>query len=89
MFASRSLVEHLARGIVGIGAVWIVLAVPCAEPAWLDALGRIVLGVLAFVSLRGCPMCWLVGLVETAMGRAPGCVDGRCSVRRSSVHGAR
>jgi hypothetical protein len=79
MFASRSLPEHLARGIVGLGAL--VAAAPLAPlHPWL-AFAALPIGLLA---LRGCPTCWLIGLVQTVaprFGKARGCVDGSCAVR--------
>lgn len=59
MFASSTLVEHLLRGVVGIGAIW--LAVVFSASIWLS-LG---LGVLALLAFRGCPMCWTFGLFQT------------------------
>ncbi len=63
-FSSRTLTEHLARG-VGAGAL-ITLAL------WLLSSSNpigIVVAVAALVGaallLRGCPMCWLTGLFET------------------------
>lgn len=82
MFASRSLGEHLLRGLVGAGAL---ISVPFAlgSRPWLALLAV----PIAFVALRGCPSCWLMGLIETvALGRGKGgaCVDGRCAQRPSS-----
>ena len=59
-FASDRLSEHLLRGMVGFGSV--------ALAWWLwprfgfIAIAPAVLGVAA---LRGCPMCWTIGLVQT------------------------
>ena len=81
MFASRSISEHLLRGVLGIGAVLVVMSSPAIEmPAWLDLTGRVLLGIAALLLLRGCPMCWLQGLVETiiARRRIRACVDGSC-----------
>lgn len=81
MFASRTLGEHLVRGSVGLGAVFVVLYVSSTLPPWLDVVGRVVLGIAAIVALRGCPMCWLVGLFETLVGKPRSCVDARCERR--------
>jgi len=64
MFASHSLAEHILRGAAGIGALWWALAIAEAHPWSSLALGGVVL--LAF---RGCPVCWTIGLFETARGR--------------------
>ncbi|MFI6847489.1 hypothetical protein ACIBJD_23080 [Kitasatospora sp. NPDC050467] len=81
-FSSTSLPRHLARGVVGFGALAGSFAlVPVAGPVSLLLLP---VGVLA---LRGCPMCWAVGLAQTvSRGRLKrSCTpDGRC---RLSVGG--
>ncbi|WP_405359749.1 hypothetical protein OG535_13015 [Kitasatospora sp. NBC_00085] len=81
-FSSTSLPRHLARGAVGFGALAGSFAlVPVAGPVSLLLLP---VGVLA---LRGCPMCWAVGLAQTvSRGRLKrSCTpDGRC---RLSVGG--
>jgi len=89
MFASKTIGEHLVRGVLGIGAVGLVLSDPMiAMPAWLDLGARVLLGIGAIVLLRGCPMCWLQGLVETIVARASGraarmtCTDGSCATPR-------
>ena len=60
MFASHTLVEHVLRGAVGIGALWVAVAIAASHPWSSLALGGLVL--LAF---RGCPICWTIGLFET------------------------
>jgi hypothetical protein len=61
MFASGTLIEHVSRGAVGIGALWCALAIAASHPWASLALGGVML--LAF---RGCPICWTIGLFETA-----------------------
>ncbi|AKF05209.1 hypothetical protein DB32_002358 [Sandaracinus amylolyticus] len=71
---------HLARGAIGIGALTAAMIV---REAW----SAIVLVGVALIALRGCPMCWTLGLVETVIARVRGrradgpCTDGACSVR--------
>ena len=60
MFASNGLVEHLARGVVGIIALSYAMSVSAPHPVWSLALAGV--SLLAF---RGCPICWTIGLVET------------------------
>jgi hypothetical protein len=63
MFCSTSVSVHLLRGFAAlalvIGAIYL---------SSIGIIGAIVAG-LAFIGaiflLRGCPMCWLVGLFET------------------------
>jgi energy-converting hydrogenase Eha subunit B len=62
MFASRTVVGHLMRG--GIAAALIAWALQSADPAF--AVAAI---VLAVVAMRGCPLCWTLGLVETIANR--------------------
>ncbi|WP_107064561.1 hypothetical protein [Streptomyces sp. NRRL S-118] len=76
-FASSSLPRHLTRGAVGFGGLIGSFALlPVAGPV---ALLLLPVGVLA---LRGCPMCWTIGLVQTvSRGRLRrSCEDGRCTV---------
>jgi hypothetical protein len=59
-FASKTLVEHLLRGAVGIAALVFAIRVGFVHP--LLALG---LGIAMVVAFRGCPICWTTGLIET------------------------
>lgn len=79
MFASRSVAVHLLRGLLGFALVAASMLLLTAHPGW--SLGTLGLGLVA---LRGCPMCWTLGLVETiaARGRGEssrGCIDGSCA----------
>ncbi|MFD9598186.1 hypothetical protein ACFWA9_36250 [Kitasatospora sp. NPDC059973] len=75
-FASASLPRHLVRGAVGFGGLIGAFALlPVVGPA---ALPLLPIGVLA---LRGCPMCWTIGLIQTvSRGRLErSCTaDGQC-----------
>ena len=74
-FASTSLPRHLIRGAIGFGGVIGAFAlVPVIGPVSLLLLP---IGVLA---LRGCPMCWTVGLIQTiSRGRLErSCDNGQC-----------
>ena len=77
-FASTSLPRHLARGLLGFGSMAAGLAlVPVL------GLAALLLVPVGLVALRGCPMCWTMGLVQTlSAGRVRReCVDGRCELR--------
>ncbi|MFF4581825.1 hypothetical protein [Streptomyces sp. NPDC001389] len=80
-FASASLPRHLARGALGFGSL--VLAVALLPYAWPVSLALLPVGLLA---LRGCPMCWTLGLVQTvSRGRLKrSCEDGRCTLTPSA-----
>jgi hypothetical protein len=86
-FASTSVPRHLIRGVVGFGSL--VAAVVLAPATGLLSLLLLPVGVVA---LRGCPTCWVIGLIETiSRGRLRrSCTDGRCELtyratRRPSV----
>jgi hypothetical protein len=60
MFGSALLGAHLMRGAAAAALLAWAIVNQTAHP-WLS-LGA---GVAALAALRGCPMCWTVGLVET------------------------
>jgi len=76
MFQSRSIAMHLLRGIAGFGFLFVVLSYGPALGWWALAPA-----VAALVCLRGCPMCWMFGLIETVLSRKQdtACVDGSCT----------
>ena len=66
MFGSAFLGAHLMRGAAAAALLAWAIVHQTAHP-WLS-LGA---GVAALVALRGCPMCWTMGLVETlSQGRS-------------------
>jgi hypothetical protein len=67
MFASKTISGHLARGLVGLGAVVVAMFLSPSQP-WL----AIALLPFALIALRGCPMCWTVGLVQTLHAKLSG-----------------
>ena len=80
MFGSAFLGAHLMRGAAAAALLAWAIVHQTAHP-WLS-LGA---GVAALVALRGCPMCWTVGLVETlSQGRRDStmlaCVSRRLDV---------
>lgn len=64
MFASKSVLEHVARGVVGFGALAAAIVLAQAS-GWTAVVGSTALAVFALVAMRGCPMCWTLGMVET------------------------
>ena len=60
MFASRTVVAHLLRGVVAAVLIGWALTSDSSNPALAIAALA-----LAVVAMRGCPMCWTLGLVET------------------------
>jgi hypothetical protein len=81
-FASTSVARHLARGATGFGLIIGSFALtPVVGPvALLGTIG-------GFVALRGCPMCWMIGLGETiSRGRIQRtCVDGSCTIANGAA----
>ena len=68
-FASASVSLHLARGGAGLLALGSGLFLLRAG-GWLGIAGAVCGFTLAVVLLRGCPMCWVVGLFETLASHA-------------------
>ncbi|SIO54732.1 hypothetical protein SAMN05443247_07884 [Bradyrhizobium erythrophlei] len=60
MYCSRSISGPLSRGLGAVVLVALAVIYGEAHP-WL--LPPLLIG--AVVLMRGCPMCWLMGLVET------------------------
>ena len=59
MFASRSVAEHLVRGILGLVVLVAGIALAQVSAWWLLLLP------VTVVLWRGCPTCWLMGLIAT------------------------
>lgn len=64
MFCSTSIIQHVLRGIGALALLVCAALVFQAHPLWalLPLAGALLL-------MRGCPMCWLVGLFETIAQR--------------------
>jgi hypothetical protein len=80
--ASTSIACHLVRGAIGFGLIGSALALlPGIGPAAL------LLAPPGIVALRGCPTCWIVGLIQTiSAGRLERtCTDTGCTLRPSPV----
>lgn len=60
MFASNSLLEHLLRGLIGAVSLWWAIEISGMHP-----IGSVALGLVTLAALRGCPLCWTMGLLET------------------------
>ena len=78
--AGHALARHLARGAIGFGLIGSALVLTTRiGPASL------LLFVPGMVVLRGCPTCWIVGLIETvSAGRLERtCTDAGCTLSRN------
>jgi len=60
MFCSRSIGLHLVRGGAALALIFLAAYFGPGQPMLIAPL---LIGAVLF--LRGCPMCWLIGLVET------------------------
>jgi len=80
-FASRNIGTHLVRGAAGFGPLllawylWPRVGWPAVVPA-----------AIGVVALRGCPMCWTIGLIQTLSRRRlrAVCTDDGCALVRSA-----
>jgi hypothetical protein len=59
---NRTIGLHLLRGVLGVAALYV----------WLSTAGRAIWPTLVLLPaglylLKGCPMCWTVGLIETVV----------------------
>ena len=81
LFKSPNTAIHLARGVCGFGLLTLSMLYSNVLGWW-----TIVPGVAALACLGGCPMCWVVGLVETAVrgrnGRPLATNCSRCELPR-------
>lgn len=66
MLASRSIPEHLIRGVLGVGAVVAGFALAPHSPLFLFV--GLAVAVIAF---RGCPICWTYGFYQTCRVKRP------------------
>jgi hypothetical protein len=64
VFGSRSVAAHLLRGAIAAGFLMGAVQNGSSHPI----LAIAAIGV-ALIAMRGCPMCWTLGLVETIAAR--------------------
>ncbi len=60
MFASRTIAGHLTRGAIAAVLIAWALAHQSSDPGFAALAG-----IAALVAMRGCPLCWTMGLFET------------------------
>ena len=70
LFASTSLRLHLLRGLGALAAGTAGVGLMVQPPTILGVLLAAGLLAAAALLLRGCPMCWTIGLIETIRSRA-------------------
>ncbi len=82
--AGSPVTRHLARGVAGFGLIGSALALtPAVGP------GALLLVLPGMVALRGCPTCWIAGLLQTlSAGRLErACGESGCTLRAPSQRG--
>jgi hypothetical protein len=83
-FASNSLAPHLTRGAIGFGLLGLALVLTQrVGPAAL------LLTLPGMVALRGCPTCWIAGLIEaiSANRLQRTCTDNSCTLHQPRTTG--
>lgn len=58
-FASQTLTSHLLRGTAAFALLYAAVSQQHAHPAW-----ALLAGALSLVAMRGCPVCWTIGLIQ-------------------------
>ena len=64
LFATQTLTGHVIRGAVAFALLYFAI-----EQQRLHPVASLLAGLLALVAMRGCPVCWTIGLVETIRQR--------------------
>jgi len=78
--ASTSLARQLSRGAIGFGLIGSALALtPSVGPVAL------LLALPGVAALRGCPMCWIAGLIQaiSASQLKRTCTEDGCTLHPS------
>jgi hypothetical protein len=60
VFATQTLTGHAIRGAMAFALLYFAIQQRHSHPA-----ASLSAGLLALVAMRGCPVCWTIGLVET------------------------
>ncbi len=67
MFASASLAAHLLRGGAAAALMSIAFEYQASHP-----IASLAAGIGALIAIRGCPVCWTLGLFETLLQKTGG-----------------
>ncbi|PYR20541.1 MAG: hypothetical protein DMF95_27955 [Acidobacteria bacterium] len=84
MFASNTIAAHIVRGVIAAALIAWALLHQSSNPAFAVAAG-----VVAVAAMRGCPLCWTVGLVETCFRGARGSQPGVAARLRGAPSSAK
>jgi len=60
MFASKTIAGHLVRGLIAAALIAWAWGHQSSAPGFAALAG-----IAALVAMRGCPLCWTMGLFET------------------------
>jgi hypothetical protein len=63
-FATQTLAGHVIRGAVAFALLYLAIGHQHLHP-----VASVFAGLLALVAMRGCPVCWTIGLAETIRRR--------------------
>jgi hypothetical protein len=63
-FATQTLMGHVIRGTVAFALLHLAIAQQHLHP-----VASLLAGLMALVAMRGCPVCWTIGLAETLRRR--------------------
>ncbi len=64
LFGTQTVTGHVIRGAAAVFLLYIAIGQQHAHP-----VASILAGLLALVAMRGCPVCWAIGLIETIQQR--------------------
>jgi hypothetical protein len=83
--ASSTVAAHLARGAIGFGLTGSALALASSHGPV-----AFLLAAPGIVALRGCPTCWIAGLIETlsAGDLKRTCTENGCTLGGGEPHGS-
>lgn len=75
--AGTSVAAQLTRGAIGFGLIAATVALTPSV-----GLAALLLAPLGMVALRGCPMCWIAGLIQAiSAGRLKRtCTENSCTL---------
>lgn len=83
-FASATIPRHLLRGLIGLTAFAAATPLGAIHP-----LLTLAAFAASLIALRGCPLCWLTGMIQLVSAKLQGkptdglCIDGSCALPRT------
>jgi hypothetical protein len=74
LFATQTLTGHVTRGAVAFALLYLAIEQQHSHP-----VASLLAGFLALTAMRGCPVCWTIGLAETIRRRCGSGSKLRCA----------